>query len=184
MKGNFEVLEALVASLGISQKELENWVKTREGKNELIPTELPLVYRQGKELTVEKGLNLSRKSYLWGVQLPSGVMIALKSGSHRDWYDAFGYARYLEYDGQNGSLPLGEALFKYDREKDFLEEDLYYKTKGLLENYGIEVDHYSGRFWCKDKDANWRAYYFDLDTQSLREAEVNEKVSTRVAVAF
>ena len=98
-KEQIQALEDLVASLGVSQSELKNWVNAREGKNELIltgvkncvntleckngfiPTELPLVYLKGNELSVENGLNLSRKDELWGIQLLSGVMVALTCGS-------------------------------------------------------------------------------------------------------
>lgn len=44
----------------------------------LIPTALPLVYRRGNVLTVENGLNLNRKHELRGIQLLSGVMVALQ----------------------------------------------------------------------------------------------------------
>ena len=79
MKTNkINALEAVIAALEISENELTNWFNNRgKDKTGLIPTELPLVYRRGNELTVENGLNLSRKSELWGIQLLSGVMVAL-----------------------------------------------------------------------------------------------------------
>ena len=83
MKTNkINALEAVIAALEISENELTNWFNNRgKDKTGLIPTELPLVYRRGNELTVENGLNLSRKSELWGIQLLSGVMVALTCGS-------------------------------------------------------------------------------------------------------
>ena len=74
MKTNkINALEAVIAALEISENELTNWFNNRgKDKTGLIPTELPLVYRRGNELTVENGLNLGRKSELWGIQLLSG----------------------------------------------------------------------------------------------------------------
>ena len=67
MKTNkINALEAVIAALEISENELTNWFNNRgKDKTGLIPTELPLVYRRGNELTVENGLNLSRKHELW-----------------------------------------------------------------------------------------------------------------------
>ena len=82
METKFEKLEKVLSELNISDKELIDWFNNRgKDKTGLIPTELPLVYRRGNELTVENGLNLSRKSELWGIQLLSGVMVALTCGS-------------------------------------------------------------------------------------------------------
>lgn len=74
----FAALEAFMSAQGITKSELMDWINGR--RTEVIPTELPLVYRRGNELTVESGLNLSRRSELWGIQLLSGVMVALKCG--------------------------------------------------------------------------------------------------------
>lgn len=86
MKTNkINALEAVIAALEISENELTNWFNNRgKDKTGLIPTELPLVYRRGNVLTVENGLNLSRKHELWGIQLLSGVMVALacRSGNN------------------------------------------------------------------------------------------------------
>ena len=82
METKFEKLEKVLSELNISNKELINWVNNRsKSPAGLIPTALPLVYRRGNELTVENGLNLSHKSELWGIQLLSGVMVALTCGS-------------------------------------------------------------------------------------------------------
>ena len=82
METKFEKLEKVLSELNISDKELMNWVNNRsKSPAGLIPTELPLVYRRGNILTVENGLNLSRKHELWGIRLLSGVMVALTCGS-------------------------------------------------------------------------------------------------------
>lgn len=69
----FAALEAFMSTQGISQSELIDWANGC-GK-EIIPTELPVVYRQGTELIVENGLDLSRRSEVWGIQLLSGVTL-------------------------------------------------------------------------------------------------------------
>ena len=86
----FEKLEKVLSELNISDKELINWVNNRckivankvntPNKNvtNLIPTELPIVYRRGTKLDIAKGLDLNYKDDVWGIQLLSGVMISLR----------------------------------------------------------------------------------------------------------
>ena len=71
----------------------------------MIPTELPLVYRRGNVLTVENGLNLSRKHELWGIQLLSGVMVALacRSGNNVSdtiWNEVKKFAEKMRLNGR------------------------------------------------------------------------------------
>ena len=112
MKTNkINALEAVIAALEISENELTNWFNNRgKDKTGLIPTELPLVYRRGNELTVENGLNLSRKSELWGIQLLSGVMVALTCGpgnnvSDTTWGEVKKFAEKMRLNGKPGFLP-------------------------------------------------------------------------------
>ena len=47
-------------------------------KKDCILTRLPLVYKHNCQLLVGEGVDLKRKDELWGIQLSSGIMVALK----------------------------------------------------------------------------------------------------------
>ena len=84
MNEKFEKLDALIAELEISDCELRKWYNKRSEKDNIIPTVLPLVYRQRYKLIVKNGLDLRCKDNLWGIQLSSGIMIALRCGAEDD----------------------------------------------------------------------------------------------------
>ena len=134
MKTNkINALEAVIAALEISESELAKWFNNRsKSPAGLIPTELPLVYRRGNELTVENGLNLSRKSELWGIQLLSG---------------------------KPGILPSKDVLKKHWGNK---EEAKFAATVEVLEENEIGADGYRGCIWCSEECNPHHAYYFDL----------------------
>ena len=162
----FAALEAVVTAQGITQNELTNWLNNRgKDKTGLIPTELPLVYRQGNELTVENGLDLSRRSEVWGIQLLSGVMVALKYGSGNNvstttWGNVKKFAQKMTFNGKPGFLPSREALKEHWSNE---EEAKFAATVDVLEENGIEADGYRGYIWCSEEyDPNY-AFYFYLN---------------------
>ena len=182
-KEQIQALEDFVASLGVSQAELKNWVNAREGKNELIltgvkncvntheckkgfiPTELPLVYRKGTEFTVENGLNLSRKDELWGIQLLSGVMIALTCGSGNNvsettWGKVKKFAEKMSLNGKAGFLPSKGVLKKHWGTE---EQTRFTATVKVLKENEIEADGYLGSIWCSEEYYPGDAYCFTLD---------------------
>ena len=204
-KEQIQALEDLVASLGVSQTELENWVSTREGKNELIltevkncvntheckngfiPTELPLVYRKGNEFTVENGLNLKRKKELWGIQLLSGVMVALMCGSGNNvsettWGEVKKFAEKMRLNGKAGFLPSKGVLKEHWGTE---EQTRFTATVKVLKENEIEADGYWGSIWCSELYYPVYAYYFGLKNGNY---DWLTKDSTgdddRVAVAF
>lgn len=111
-----EALEAVIADLEISESELTNWFNNRgKDKAGLIPTELPLVYRRENEFEVLDGLDLSRKDELWGIQLTSGVMVALKCGagnnvSKTTWDEVKKFVEKMCLNGKSGFLPSKDVL--------------------------------------------------------------------------
>ena len=166
MKTNkINALEAVIAALEISESELAKWFNNRgKDKTGLIPTELPLVYRRGNELTVENGLNLSRKSELWGIQLLSGVMVALTCGSGNNvsettWGKVKKFAEKMTFNGKPGILPSKDVLKKYWGNK---EEAKFAATVEVLEENEIEADGYRGCIWCSEEYDPNAAYYFSL----------------------
>ena len=122
METKFEKLEKLISELNISDKELISWVNNRSrDKTGLIPTELPLVYRRGNVLIVENGLNLNRKHELWGIQLLSGVMVALQRDPENNispatWEEVKKFAEKMRFNGKSGFLPSKDV---YKRQAGF-----------------------------------------------------------------
>ena len=166
MKTNkINALEAVIAALEISESELAKWFNNRgKDKTGLIPTELPLVYRRGNELTVENGLNLSRKSELWGIQLLSGVMVALTCGSGNNvsettWGKVKKFAEKMTFNGKLGVLPSQDVLKKHWSNK---EEAKFAATVEVLEENEIGADGYRGCIWCSEVYIPCNAYCFGL----------------------
>ena len=166
MKTNkINALEAVIAALEISENELTNWFNNRgKDKTGLIPTELPLVYRRGNELTVENGLNLSRKSELWGIQLLSGVMVALTCGSGNNvsdttWGKVKKFAEKMRLNGKPGFLPSKGVLKEH---WGGMEEAKFAATVEVLEENEIEADGYRGCIWCSEECYPYTASCFGL----------------------
>ena len=189
MKTNkINALEAVIAALEISESELAKWFNNRgKDKTGLIPTELPLVYRRGNELTVENGLNLSHKSELWGIQLLSGVMVALTCGSGNNvsdttWGKVKKFAEKMTFNGKPGILPSKDVLKKHWGNK---EEAKFAATVEVLEENEIGADGYRGCIWCSEGYGPTNAYYFYLghgyDGWSSKYTTDN---GARVALAF
>ena len=189
MKTNkINALEAVIAALEISENELTNWFNNRgKDKTGLIPTELPLVYRRGNVLTVENGLNLSRKHELWGIQLLSGVMVALacRSGNNVSdtiWNEVKKFAEKMRLNGKSGFLPSKDVLKEHWGTE---EQTRFTATVKVLKENEIAADGYWGCIWCSEGCNPYIAYYFDLKGGSYG---WNTKGSTsnndRVALAF
>ena len=189
MKTNkINALEAVIAALEISESELAKWFNNRgKDKTGLIPTELPLVYRRGNELTVEHGLNLSRKSELWGIQLLSGVMVALTCGSGNNvsettWDEVKKFAEKMTFNGKPGILPSKDVLKKHWGNK---EEAKFAATVEVLEENEIGADGYRGCIWCSEEYYPLDAYYFNLRNGSNDWSSKNNTFNyDRVALAF
>ena len=189
MKTNkINALEAVIAALEISENELTNWFNNRgKDKTGLIPTELPLVYRRGNELTVENGLNLSRKSELWGIQLLSGVMVALTCGpgnnvSDTTWGEVKKFAEKMRLNGKPGFLPSKGVLKEH---WGGMEEAKFIATVEILKENEIAADGYWGCIWCSEVYSPDSAYFFNLRTGgNVWSDEGNSNYYDRVALAF
>ena len=188
METKFEKLEKVLSELNISDKELMNWVNNRsKSPAGLIPTELPLVYRRGNILTVENGLNLSRKHELWGIRLLSGVMVALTCGSGNNvsettWGKVKKFAEKMTFNGKLGVLPSQDVLKKHWSNK---EEAKFAATVEVLEENEIEADGYRGCIWCSEEYGPDSAYYFGLkDGSNDWDYKNDTNNNGRVALAF
>ena len=184
----FEKLEALISELKISDSELKNWYENRAQEiGGFIPTELPLVYRKGTEFTVENGLNLKRKEELWGIQLLSGVMVALMCGSGNNvsdttWGAVKKFAEKMRLNGKAGFLPSKGVLKKHWGGS---EEAKFAATVEVLKENEIEADGYLGCIWCSEEYIPSDAFCFSLRGGSydwLNKNHVSDY--DRVAVVF
>ena len=188
METKFEKLEKLISELNISESELTNWFNNRgKDKTGLIPTELPLVYRRGNELTVENGLNLSRKSELWGIQLLSGVMVALTCGpgnnvSDTTWGEVKKFAEKMRLNGKPGFLPSKDVLKEHWGTE---EQTRFTATVKVLKENEIAADGYWGCIWCSEVCSPNRAYCFNLKRgYNDWYGKNNTNYDDRVALAF
>lgn len=183
-----EALEAFITDLEISENELTDWFNSRgKDKSGLIPTKLPLVYRKGNEITVEKGLDLNRKDELWGIQLLSGVMVALQCGAGYNviattWGQVKEFAQTMRFNDKPGILPSKNVLKEYWGE---VEKAKFAATVEILKKNGIEADGYWGCIWCSEVYSPKNAYYFNLeDGGSDWISKDGTTTSDRVALAF
>ena len=189
MKTNkINALEAVIAALEISENELTNWFNNRgKDKTGLIPTELPLVYRRGNVLTVENGLNLSRKHELWGIQLLSGVMVALacRSGNNVSdtiWNEVKKFAEKMRLNGKSGFLPSKDVLKEHWGTE---EQTRFTATVKVLKENEIAADGYWGCIWCSEGYTPDYAYYFSLGNGNRDwDTKSNTTNGDRVALAF
>ena len=188
METKFEKLEKVLSELNISNKELINWVNNRsKSPAGLIPTALPLVYRRGNELTVENGLNLSRKHELWGIQLLSGVMVALQYGSGKNvsettWGKVKKFAEKMTFNGKPGVLPSQDVLNKHWNNE---EREKYATTIAVLKENGIDADGYQGCIWCSEVYYRAGAFCFNLENGYRGWGHKDDtNIDDRVALAF
>lgn len=153
----------------------------------LIATALPLVYRKDNEFEVLDGLDMNRKEELWGIQLLSGVMVALKCGpgnnvSATTWGKVKRFAEKMRFKGEPGSLPFKDHQKWYWGNK---EEVKFAATVDVLEENGIEAEGYRGWIWCSEECCPNYAYYFDLrygDISWSNQLCTND--GDRIAIAF
>lgn len=111
-------------------------------KKEFILTRLPLVYKHNCQLLVGEGVDLKRKDELWGIQLSSGVMVALKcDDDFISCKEAIEQAEALMFNGKRGNLPVRLSIEARDKKS-------FNSTVKVLKEYGIDADPYLGMVWC------------------------------------
>lgn len=125
------------------------------------------IYRFGNQFKAVSSLDEQNPKNLWGVQLPLGLVVALRCGydfidrSCADWEIVKDFASQMEFNGKHGSLPS----------IDFLKKIFDGSNKGVtvldemtetLDKFGIEADGTFGALWCKDITKLKDAAAFDL----------------------
>lgn len=113
---------------------------------------LPLrpVYYRHDALTVGKKLDLGRKNELWGIELPSNIIPALKCTEKKgstDLQRCRAFAESMRFDGIRCRLPRRDEL--KIRRTDTQKND-YRKTIAFWDKNGIDVDGYCGTCWSDE----------------------------------
>ncbi|MDO5386296.1 MAG: hypothetical protein Q4F75_03395 [Pseudomonadota bacterium] len=153
----------------------------------LIATALPLVYRKDNEFEVLDGLDMNRKEELWGIQLLSGVMVALKCGpgnnvSATTWEEVEKFAENITFNGKPGIIPSQDVLIEYWGNE---EKAKFAATVEVLEENEIEADGYRGYIWCSDGYFLYHACRFSLKVGSFGcYFKDTTNSNDRVAIAF
>lgn len=168
-------------------KIIINNKKIRIMTTNLITTALPLVYRKENEFEVLNGLDLNRKDELWGIQLPSGIMLALKCDPDAkvkgtSWYELKAFAEEMQFKGKSGSLPsYGEMVKEIESVNRYIRLS---DTRSVLKDNGIESDGFKGIVWCNDSNysdfryrVNLAAQRYDWEYPGCRCANCREIIS-------
>ena len=117
-KKNFQELDALVENLGITDEEVAEWFYSRPLT--LAKTALPLVYKDGDQLSTKIGLLFDCAHKLWGIQILPDVVLSLSSRDEQDQPfgkdEAKAFAESVSVNGMSGSLPTIEVLKQFNKE--------------------------------------------------------------------
>ena len=171
--------EATMSSLGISEQDFFCWCKKSCISNEhdakqldvsaqeIIITALPIVYSNENKLSLEKGLILSRKHEIWGIQLLPNVIVALKGkvsdASNSTWQQMKIFAEKMELNGKCGRLP-SKVLFK--NQWGYLERKKLEATIAVLALEKVEFGDMPNYLWCQEECNASLAYYLCLENSN------------------
>ena len=129
--------------------------------------EYNFIYRFGNQFKAVSSLDEQNPKHLWGVQLPSGLVVALRCGYDfidcffADWEIVKDFAYQMELNGKHGSLPSIKFLKKiFDGKNEDVK--LLDEITEYLSKFGIEADGTFGALWCKDITKLKDAAAFDL----------------------
>ncbi len=119
----------------------------------LIETACSLVYldKQSNQLCIKKGLDLSKKDTLWGIQLETGEVIELcrQYRSYKESADIVEKLAYYEFTTVN-LISENEMESLLASDVAALEND-FNKTVETLAQYGIKADKFGGRCWLNER---------------------------------
>ena len=174
--------------------------------SKLIPTTLPVVYREDNTFFVLKGLDTLQREKVWGISL-NGLFIKKTLGTCRwndaasgNWYDIKQFVESMTFNKKKGKLPP-LAFIKKDRAgiaygtqvsstpwggKD---EEAFNNTVEVLTANGITADKYSGYLWCSDEiyytaTGHEAAEVFSVIFGSVKSGKYENRRQIRIAVLF
>jgi hypothetical protein len=178
-------LDAFARKIGISDEEIAEWFYSLP--TSLIKTDLPLVYKDGNNLTTKIGLVFEDMGKLWGIQILPRVVLSLASRDEND--EPFGkdkakkFAESIYLDGVEGSLPTLEVLKAFNDKKI---SKAFKNTIDVLIEYDIETVT-SGVVWTANEWAGFN-YLFGIGAYGeeviRREREEFKSKVARFAVMF
>lgn len=114
-------------------------------------------------MIVEKGFDLRLKRKVWGIQLLSGVMVALCCESEMYCQNAEVFAHNLHFKGMPGALPRLATLVDRMRDSNKVwEKNAFNATVKILNQNGIKAENYGGNTWCRCD-----ALYYSFDDQNV-----------------
>ena len=122
-----------------------------------------------------------------GIQLLSGVMVALTCGSGNNvsdttWGKVKKFAEKMRLNGKPGFLPSKGVLKEH---WGGMEEAKFIATVEILKENEIAADGYWGCIWCSEGYNPANDYYFSLkDGNNDWGNKLNTNGNDRVALAF
>lgn len=153
-----KALQAFAKINGLSTEEIAEWINQELSlaqASELLPTMLNLVYRYENELKILNGFDADLKNYLWGIELKSGALVALKEGVWQnvstDCASVQAFAAQMTVQGKPCRLP---GLQQIEQGRGKLEEYEFDRTVSLLQKQGVDADIYEGNLWCVDENTD------------------------------
>ncbi len=178
-------LDAFARKIGISDEEIAEWFYSLP--TSLIKTDLPLVYKDGNNLTTKIGLVFEDLGKLWGIQILPRVVLSLASRDEngeplgKDKAKKFAESVYL--DGVEGSLPTLEVLKAFNDKRVCRA---FKNTIDILKEYDVETVS-SGVVWAADVGIGYN-YLFGIGTYAeeviRKESEDFKSKVGRFAVMF
>ena len=176
----------------------------------LIPTPLPIVYKEVNTFYVLNGLDTLQRDKVWGIN-HGGIFIKKTSGGtgrwedavSANWFDIKQFAESMNLKGKKGSLPPLEEFRKSKQNVWKTHKDIYSGegiiggvvrevfdlTVEILTANGIEAEFYGDFCWCSDEydwfgEPNLGAYMFNLLIGESKQSKYSTSYSRRIAVYF
>jgi len=174
----FSRLDAVVAEIGITQEELQEWFN---------PSPFPIVYKKGNNFEVLPRFIHERRNEVWGYEIMPNIILAKKCGADgnvedTNWKEVQRFAEKCTLEGKRGYLPS----LKFLRQNWTSElPDRIKAMDKFLYDKGVDAEErYYGRIWCIETDCYNGGFYFPLDKLPGWYSKVSPSKDDRIAVAF
>ena len=169
----------------------------------LIPTSLPLVYKQADKFYLLNGLDTLQRENVWGIALGGIFIKNILDGTGRwqdaessTWFDIKVFAEAMTFNGKKGRLPslaefLKAKLKTWEQHKNTFKElkDIFNATVDILNANGIKADVFGGFCWCADEcdwfgEPNLGAYSLEINLCESKITKYAKRDVHRIAVYF
>lgn len=189
----YEALNKLVASLGMDEEEISDWLQSRKTSSKAKSTKnnnciFPIAYKRENNFEILPELDLTRISEVWGYEIIPGIILAKKCGSNGSvetttWDNVKSFAESCRLNGKQGKLPSSRMLTQ--NWINGLNANIQAMDKFLCEN-GIDAEKvYRGIIWCSELHDTKTAYTFISSYRHLCFGAKNfNAINDRIAIAF